>query len=86
MLIGAPILAAVSVFGLVGLLQADDEQTVTFVDGLLVAGVAFVSGYLSIGLLMAVVRRMSFLPFVLYRFALGIVLILATPLVGVFSI
>ncbi len=86
MLIGAPILAAVSVFGLVGLLRADGESAVTLADGLLVAAVAFISGYASIGLLMAVVRRMSFLPFVLYRFALGIVLILGTPLVGVYSL
>ena len=36
----------------------------------------------SIWFLMSLLSRMSFLPFVLYRFALGAVLILGSPLVG----
>jgi undecaprenyl-diphosphatase len=83
MLIGAPILFAVSAYGLLGLMNAPEgESLVTLADGLLVAGVAFVSGYASIGLLMTVVRRMSFLPFVLYRFALGAALLLMSPAIG----
>jgi undecaprenyl-diphosphatase len=82
MLIGAPILAAVSLYGLLGLIASDTASTVTLTDGLVVAAFSFVSGYASIGLLMAVVRRMSFLPFVIYRIALGILLLLTSPMVG----
>ncbi len=83
MLIGAPILAAVSLYGLLGLMTSPEgESAVTLTDGLIVAAFAFVSGYASIGLLMAVVRRMSFLPFVLYRFALGALLLMTSPLVA----
>ena len=83
MLIGAPILAAAALYGAVGLLEPVSEsapRAVSFTDGLIVAGFAFVSGILSIWALMALLRRMSFLPFVLYRLALGAVLLLASPL------
>lgn len=81
MLIGAPILAAVSFYGLLGLATAaPGSGAATLADGLLVAVVAFVSGYASIGFLMMLIRKMSFLPFVLYRFALGIALLAASPI------
>ena len=83
MLIGAPILAAAALYGTIGLLEPVSEsapRAVSFTDGLIVAGFAFVSGILSIWALMALLRRMSFLPFVLYRLALGAVLLLASPL------
>lgn len=83
MLIGAPILAAVSLYGLLGLMTAPAGGTgVTVTDGLVVAAFAFVSGYASIGVLMAIVRHMSFLPFVIYRMALGALLFLTSPLVA----
>jgi undecaprenyl-diphosphatase len=83
LLIGAPILAAVALYGLMGLANAPAESGgATITDGLIVAVIAFVSGYASIGLLMALVRRMSFLPFVLYRFALGIALLATSPIVA----
>lgn len=83
MLIGAPILAAVSLYGLLGLATAPADGTgATITDGLIVAALAFVSGYASIGLLMALLRKMSFLPFVLYRFALGIALLATSPIVA----
>jgi len=83
MLIGAPLLAAVSLYGILGLMTSPaGESAVTLMDGLIVAAFSFVSGYASIGLLMAVVRRMSFLPFVLYRLALGALLFLTSPLVA----
>lgn len=44
-------------------------------DAVLAALFSFVFGIAAIAFLMAVVRRMSFLPFVLYRFALGAVLL-----------
>lgn len=83
MLIGAPLLAAVSLYGVVGLMTSSaGDSAVTLMDGTIVAAFSLVSGYASIGLLMAVVRRMSFLPFVLYRLALGALLFLTSPLVA----
>ena len=86
MLIGAPLLAAVSVYGLYGLYStpvdtlALEGNQVTFEDGLIVAGMAFVSGIASIWFLMSLLKRMSFLPFVIYRLALGVLLLAASPL------
>lgn len=84
MLIGAPILAAAGLYGAYGLFTADPDGTgvLTLQDGLVVAGIAFVTGLASIWGLMALLRRMSFLPFVLYRFLLGALLILGSPLIG----
>lgn len=85
MLIGAPILAAASAYGVLGLMTPEAGDTlsvVTLQDGLFVAAFSFITGILSIWGLMSLLKRMSFLPFVLYRFALGIALILATPMVG----
>jgi undecaprenyl-diphosphatase len=56
----------------------------TLQDGLVVAGIAFITGLASIWGLMALLRRMSFLPFVLYRFLLGALLLLGSPLIGLF--
>jgi len=84
MLVGAPLLAAVSVYGLYGLATIDTTATgtsaLTLTDGIIVAGFAFVSGIASIWFLMSLLKRMSFLPFVIYRLGLGIVLLAASPL------
>lgn len=81
MLIGAPILAAVGAYAVYELMTAEGEAGVaTLTDGLIVAGLSFVSGWVSIAALMELLKRISFLPFVLYRFALGILLVLASPL------
>ena len=86
MLIGAPILAAAGLYGAYGLFSADPDGTgvLTLKDGLVVAGIAFITGLASIWGLMALLRRMSFLPFVLSRFLLGALLLLGSPLVGLF--
>lgn len=86
MLIGAPLLAAVSAYGIYGLYSAPIDAAnvagsqVTLEDGLVVAGMAFVSGIASIWFLMSMLKRMSFLPFVIYRVALGVLLLAASPL------
>jgi len=84
MLIGAPLLAAVSAYGLYGLYSADtlasDTSALTIEDGMAVAGFAFASGIASIWILMSMLKRMSFLPFVIYRLALGALLLAASPL------
>lgn len=83
MLIGAPLLAAAGLYGLLGLIGAPPEDSaVTLQDGLIVAAVAFISGLASIWGLMAVLRRISFLPFVIYRLALGGMLIIGGPGLG----
>ena len=85
MLIGAPILAAAGLYGLLGLMDPEAPAgLVTLKDGLIVAVIAFITGLASIWALMAILRKMSFLPFVLYRFALGIALLLTSPIVGLF--
>ena len=84
MLIGAPILAAAGLYGALGLMGESAGGVVTLQDGMIVAGVAFITGLASIAALMAILQRMSFLPFVLYRFALGIALILMSPTIGLF--
>ncbi|MEZ5987075.1 MAG: undecaprenyl-diphosphate phosphatase [Hyphomonas sp.] len=86
MLIGAPILAAAGLYGAYGLFSgdADGSAMLTLKDGLIVAAIAFITGLASIWGLMALLRRMSFLPFVIYRFLLGALLLLGSPLVGLF--
>ncbi len=80
MLLGAPILAAAGLYGALGLMEAPTgESVVTFQDGLIVAGLSFVAGMASIAGLMALLRRMSFLPFVIYRLLLGAALLLFVP-------
>ncbi len=83
MLIGAPILAAAGLYGAYGLLDTDPSAgVVTLQDGMIVAALAFVSGIASIHVLMTLLKRMSFLPFVIYRLILGVGLLLAAPIIG----
>ena len=84
MLIGAPILAAAGLYGAYGLFTADPEAgaLLTFQDGMIVAGIAFITGLASIWGLMALLQRMSFLPFVIYRLILGIGLIVMLPYIS----
>lgn len=53
----------------------DPNDPVVLHDAALAAGLAFVSAFLSIWFMMALLRRISMLPFVVYRLALGIVLL-----------
>lgn len=87
MLVGVPLIAAVGLYALLQLATGEspnaiaeiDGQTVeipvTLIDGLIVAVLSFLAAWASVAALMAVIKRMSFLPFVLYRFALGAVLL-----------
>lgn len=81
MLIGAPILAAVGAYAVFELITTDETAgQATLNDGLLVAGLSFLSGWISVAALMELLKRISFLPFVIYRIILAIVLVLASPL------
>jgi len=81
MLIGAPLIAAGGAYAFYELLSADPEKiSLSLSDGLIVAGLSAVSGYTSIAMLMKLLEKISFMPFVIYRLFLGGALILASPL------
>lgn len=83
MLIGAPLLAAVGAYAFLKLAGANAGTGIaTLKDGLIVAALSFVSGLLSIWALMELLKRISFLPFVLYRLVLGAALLIGAPILG----
>lgn len=81
MLIGAPLIVASGAYAFMKLAAAEPGAiTLTLQDGLIVAALSFVAGYISVAALMGLLQRMSFLPFVIYRLLLGAALILASPI------
>ena len=81
MLIGAPLILISGLYAFSRLLGTGaGTPTLSLTDGLIVAGLSTVSGYASIAILMKLLERMSFLPFVIYRLLLGAALLLASPL------
>jgi len=73
MLMAIPILLA---FGAAaGLELAMDGAEASLTDGLIVAALSFVSALAVIALLMRLVERIGFLPFAVYRVALGLILL-----------
>ena len=71
-LLGMPAIAGA---GLLTVKDAMDAGTPISGDVWLGAAFSFIASFAAIALLMALVKRISFLPFVLYRFALGIFLL-----------
>ncbi|MEO9970256.1 MAG: undecaprenyl-diphosphate phosphatase [Hyphomonadaceae bacterium] len=81
MLIGAPLIVASGGYAFLELFTAEPGAiSLTMRDGLIVAGLSAISGYASIAILMKLLERISFLPFVIYRLLLGAVLLAASPL------
>lgn len=81
MLIGAPVLFASGLYAFYGLLTAEPGTiTLGVSEAGLIIVLSFASALVSIWGLMALLQRMSFLPFVIYRLLLGAGLILASPL------
>jgi len=76
MLMAIPVIAA---FGLISLIElarsGAGDGGASLLDGLVVAGLSFVTAWAAIAVLMRLVDRIGFLPFVLYRVALGIALL-----------
>jgi undecaprenyl-diphosphatase len=70
MLMSIPVIVALTFVSVLELSRAD--STAHLSDGLLVAGLSFVAALASITLLMKLVDRIGFLPFVIYRIALGV--------------
>ncbi len=81
MLIGAPLIFAVGLRALYGLATGETAGA-SLGEGLLVMGLSFASGYASIWALMALLKRMSFLPFVIYRLVLGAAILATSPVVA----
>ncbi|MEL6567881.1 MAG: undecaprenyl-diphosphate phosphatase [Pseudomonadota bacterium] len=85
MLVGAPLIFAVGLRAVLGL-ATGEAAGASLNEGLIVAGLSFVSGYVSIWGLMALLERMSFLPFVIYRLLLGAAILAISPtFIGLFS-
>lgn len=83
MLCGVPLLSAAGGYALLKLVTADEGAVgLSLNDGLIIAVLSFLSALASIWVLMAVIKRMSFLPFVIYRLGLGVMLLIATPMLG----
>ena len=71
-LLGIPAIAGAGLFTVLEFLEAGEPVPS---DALLAAFLTFFSALAAIAFLMALVKRMSFLPFVLYRLALGALLL-----------
>ncbi len=82
MLVGAPVLTAVGLYMIMEFYFGSEVGTVTVTAAEAIAiGVgSAISGLIAIYVLMALVRRMSFLPFVAYRILLGIALLTMMPI------
>ena len=73
-LLGIPAISSATIFtGLEVWLNGDEISS----DAWLAAGLAFFSAIFAIWLLMALIKRVSFLPFMIYRLVLGLTLLLA---------
>jgi len=71
MLMSIPVIVAFAVLSLIRLMS-DTAATTQLHDGLIVAALSFISALAAIAALMRLVERVGFLPFVIYRVALGV--------------
>ena len=74
MLMAVPVIAALGLLAVIELARGADPGA-TLTDGLLVAALSFAVAWAAIAVLMRVVDRIGFLPFVIYRFALAALLV-----------
>ena len=76
MLMAIPVIGAFGFISMIELARAGaDGGGASLTDGLIVAGLSFVTAWAAIAVLMKLVDRIGFLPFVLYRIALGLALL-----------
>lgn len=73
MLLSIPAILAVG--GAAGLELHDKGQLTLDGDAVLVAGLSFITAFISIWFMMALLKRMSLMPFVIYRIVLGVALL-----------
>jgi undecaprenyl-diphosphatase len=71
MLMAIPVIAAFALVSIIELAQSG-STSVGLQEGLIVAGLSFVTALAAIAVLMRLIDRVGFLPFVLYRVALGL--------------
>lgn len=72
MLMSLPIIGAGGLYAMLKLMRADAaEQSATLANGIVVAGLSFVTAYACIALFMKWVGRIGFFPFMIYRLILG---------------
>lgn len=74
MLMSIPLIGALGAAAVLEL-ATGEMATIALSDGLIVAGLSFASAYLAIAVLMAIVERVGFLPFVIYRIILAIAIL-----------
>ena len=74
MLMAIPVIAAFGLLAGIELAQGEAAGA-SLTDGLIVAGLSFLAAWASIAVLMKLVDRIGFLPFVIYRVALAAVLL-----------
>lgn len=73
MLLAIPIILSGGAYAALKLAQDGNngEGSASIGDGLIVAGLSFIAAYFAITIFMKLIERISFLPFMLYRLALG---------------
>jgi len=76
MLMSLPIIGAGGAYALLKLASGEDTGGATLGQGLLVAALSFVVAYAAIAIFLRIVTKIGFLPFMLYRLALGGALIM----------
>ena len=76
MLMSLPIIGAGGLYSLLKLSTAEERAGASLTDGLIVAGLSFIAAYAAIALFMKWVPRIGMFPFMVYRLALGAVLLL----------
>ncbi len=73
MLMSIPVIAAFGVVAGISLYGEGSEASLA--DGFIIMGLSFLAAWAAIAVLMKLLERMSFLPFVIYRFVLGALLL-----------
>ena len=76
MLMSMPIIAAGGAFAMLKLALQEGGAAASLQSGLIVAGLSFVTAYLAIAFFMKLISRIGMFPFMLYRVALGIIIII----------
>ena len=76
MLMSLPIIAAGGTYALLKLGMQEGGATATLQSGLIVAVLSFIAAYLAISFFMKLVSRIGMFPFMLYRVALGVIIII----------
>ena len=76
MLMSLPVIGAGGAYALLKLAGGEDAGSATLGQGLVVAALSFVVAYAAIAVFLRFVTRIGFLPFMLYRVALGVAILL----------